>query len=438
MQHPLPEGRLHRDPHRSPRLPQAGAQSTLEGNVRIAFVVSSLTLGGVQRTACETASYLAGYGRDVTLITPTSREHDFFTPHPEVLRPALGIAEPPVGPRGLGNLRTVQRTLRARYSELGVDCVVVFADGTGLGAAAVTPARRARIPVVAVAAGDPATEPRGAYLKALQRAEVIVAPTVQTATAVGRAVTRSPRVEVIPPPLPRHSLSSDDGSQPAGAPLTARPLRAAGPGVSAPAQRYSSTPPRTANRVLAVGSLRPHNGFDLLLRAFGRIRTEFPDWSLRIVGHGPEQPALEALGEKLRLGRALEFIPPTDTVATQYREAEIFALPSRSEVFALPLLEAMAAGSAVAAFDCPTGPREIIGHRSSGILVPAGKTEIFAEELGELMMTPRLRRHLGRRAPEAVAGHHPERVMQGWERLLHRLTSKAARRAGRGAGTSRS
>ncbi len=357
----------------------------------------------MQRQACELASAWAARGRDVVLITPGSRADDYFTPHEDVLRVAVG-AEASLGDRVLaaggpaGGVRALGRALRRSFGELAADVAIVFADGSGLGAAAAGAARKLRVPSVVVAAADPAAEPPGGYLKALRLAHFVVTPTDRVAAALLRATDRQLRTETIPPVIPQSCLYSS---------------AAAASGL---------------NRVLAVGSLTPHNGFDLLLRAIARIRTDLPDWSLRILGHGPEHARLLSLTEELELGQAVEIEDAPDDLAGEYRSARVFALPSRREVFAVSLIEAMAAGLAVVAFDCPTGPREIIGHRSSGLLVPFGKTELFAEQLARLMTSPKLRNHLCGRARQAVAGSFPDPVMRRWEQLLGKLTTAATTR----------
>src|SRR5690606_13523926 len=54
-------------------------------------------------------------------------------------------------------------------------------------------------------------------------------------------------------------------------------------------------PPRRGRfRVLAVGRLHPHKGFDLLIRAFHEIAGHFPDWDLVILGEGECRESLQA------------------------------------------------------------------------------------------------------------------------------------------------
>src|SRR3546814_10066102 len=65
------------------------------------------------------------------------------------------------------------------------------------------------------------------------------------------------------------------------------------------------------HRLLAVGRLHRHKGFDLLIRAFAGIADYFPDWDLVILGEGSERDVLQSqihaagLSERISLpGRA--------------------------------------------------------------------------------------------------------------------------------------
>jgi glycosyltransferase involved in cell wall biosynthesis len=54
------------------------------------------------------------------------------------------------------------------------------------------------------------------------------------------------------------------------------------------------------------------------------------------------------------------------------RRAQVFALTSTEEGFGNVLVEALAAGAAIVATDCPHGPREILRDEEFGRLVDVG------------------------------------------------------------------
>jgi glycosyltransferase involved in cell wall biosynthesis len=152
-------------------------------------------------------------------------------------------------------------------------------------------------------------------------------------------------------------------------------------------------------RVLAVGRLQAQKGFDLLLRAWRTVQRQMPEARLRIVGAGPLDTRLAAMAAELGVAASVEFAAPTGAIEALYREAAVFVLSSRYEGMPLALLEAQALGVPSVAFDCPTGPREILSE-VTGILVPSGDVPALAQALLRLLGDPALR---ARMATAAIA-----------------------------------
>jgi glycosyltransferase involved in cell wall biosynthesis len=152
-------------------------------------------------------------------------------------------------------------------------------------------------------------------------------------------------------------------------------------------------------RVLAVGRLQAQKGFDLLLQAWKTVQRQMPEARLRIVGAGPLDRELAALAAGLGVAASVEFAPPTEAIEALYRDAAVFVLSSRYEGMPLALLEAQALGVPSVAFDCPTGPREILSD-DTGVLVPAEDVPALAQALLRLLGDPALR---ARMAAAAIA-----------------------------------
>ena len=94
-------------------------------------------------------------------------------------------------------------------------------------------------------------------------------------------------------------------------------------------------------------------------------------------------------------------------------------LSSRYEGMPLALLEAQALGVPAVAFDCPTGPREILADET-GIVVAAGDVAALAAAIIALLRDPAAARAHGRgrdRAqPGAVRPAPPRRRLGGADR----------------------
>ncbi len=89
--------------------------------------------------------------------------------------------------------------------------------------------------------------------------------------------------------------------------------------------------PGSAPVFLQVGRLVTKKGVDLSIRALGRLRDEWPDARLVIVGDGPERPALERLAAEAGVQSQVRFLGarPHDEVRRLIRQAHIGLQPSR-------------------------------------------------------------------------------------------------------------
>jgi glycosyltransferase involved in cell wall biosynthesis len=110
-------------------------------------------------------------------------------------------------------------------------------------------------------------------------------------------------------------------------------------------------PPRTSKpqHILYVGRLSPEKGVDLLVHAFYHLRARRPDARLRIIGDGPERPALEGLIKALDLCDAVELLGHVLDAHPFYADARVLCLPSRSEGMPNVVLEAIVSGVPVVA-----------------------------------------------------------------------------------------
>lgn len=68
----------------------------------------------------------------------------------------------------------------------------------------------------------------------------------------------------------------------------------------------------------------------------------------------------------LNVTHNVQLIPATKCIEQEYTNAAILAMTSRYEGLPLVLIEAKSFGLAAVAFDCKTGPAEIIHHKKMG------------------------------------------------------------------------
>ncbi|MDE7539533.1 glycosyltransferase family 4 protein [Gluconobacter sphaericus] len=175
--------------------------------------------------------------------------------------------------------------------------------------------------------------------------------------------------------------------------------------------------PATSRMVLAAGRLTEQKGYDLLLRAW-RIVEQDPasmGWDLLIRGDGPDRDALLQQAEGLH---CVTIVPATGDIDADYARAALFVASSRYEGLPMVLLEAMSAGVPVVAFDCETGPAEIVRDGETGFLVPPEEPEALAVALLELMRAPERRQAMSAAARVRAAAFQEGPVMACWMELL--------------------
>ncbi len=139
--------------------------------------------------------------------------------------------------------------------------------------------------------------------------------------------------------------------------------------------------PHTRPVILCVAHLYPRKDVATLLRAIVRL----PEAAhLRVVGDGPERKRLQRLAARLRLGDRVHFCGHVarGELAVEYRNADVFCLPSRQEGFGIVLLEAMAAGLPIVAARAAAIP-EVVAD--CGRLFPPGDAAALAEQLQNLL-----------------------------------------------------
>jgi glycosyltransferase involved in cell wall biosynthesis len=121
---------------------------------------------------------------------------------------------------------------------------------------------------------------------------------------------------------------------------------------------------------VAVGRLVEQKGFDLLLQAYARSYKsgqKLP--KLVIAGEGEDEDNLKQLSEDLGISDSVSFIGFLSNPYSVIKYACAFILSSRHEGMPTVLVEAMALETPVIAFNCPTGPNELIINGQNGTLV---------------------------------------------------------------------
>jgi glycosyltransferase involved in cell wall biosynthesis len=182
----------------------------------------------------------------------------------------------------------------------------------------------------------------------------------------------------------------------------------------------------SAKRIFAAGRYTSQKGYDMLIPAFAPVAAKHPDWELKLCGRGVWTEKLTRMVEELGLTDRVTLAGPTDDVPGEMAQASIYVLSSRYEGFPLVLIEAMSKGMAVVAFDCPTGPADIVVDHQNGILVPPKDVEGLSAALMEMVEDEELRRRCGAAAVETARGYTMSAVGPRWDEMLQQLSQRRA------------
>lgn len=169
----------------------------------------------------------------------------------------------------------------------------------------------------------------------------------------------------------------------------------------------AETAPKPVGRryILNIGRFEWKKGQDILIEAFSEIADHYPDLDLVLVGASDRMLIkLRKLSVRKGLGGRVHFHVdrPHVEIGDFLRNAELLALPSRSEPFGIVLVEAGILGIPVIAA-AVGGIPELISDGTTGRLVPSESPAELARGLRSLLDDPDGRRTLGARLREHIA-----------------------------------
>ena len=170
--------------------------------------------------------------------------------------------------------------------------------------------------------------------------------------------------------------------------------------------------------ILAIGRMDWLKGYDLMLEVYERFCQKNSDWKLKIIGEGPSKSDIEKLVKEKALTYRVTIAPATSQIEEEYKAASIYLMTSRSEGWGLVLTEAQACGLPIVAFNCETGPAEIIQHGVDGYLIEPNDFEEMSDRLQELATNSAKRKAFGSSARENVKRFLPEVFFKEWDELF--------------------
>jgi glycosyltransferase involved in cell wall biosynthesis len=175
-----------------------------------------------------------------------------------------------------------------------------------------------------------------------------------------------------------------------------------------------------------VARLVPVKNHALLVESFAELRRRHAAVHLVLIGDGECRDALTAQVTALGLEQAVTFAGELRASGNHHRGFDVSALVSLSEGFPNTLIEAMAAGAPVVA-TAVGGSVDAVVDGVTGLLVPAGRTDLLTTALERLVDDSTLRASFGAAArARAWATYRAGTVIESLESMYDALLARAA------------
>lgn len=177
-----------------------------------------------------------------------------------------------------------------------------------------------------------------------------------------------------------------------------------------------------AKIILAIGNVSrwKTKGFDNLLTIFANIQNKIPKYKLVIIGGG-DKTFLKNICKTLNIIDRVEFVGEVTDVKNYMQKASVFVLTSRIEGLPMVLIEAMSQGLPCVAYDCFTGPAEIITNGKDGVLINDQNKEDFGQQLIKLLENKNKLSLFSKQAILKSKKYDANAILDKWEDLINKI-----------------
>lgn len=174
--------------------------------------------------------------------------------------------------------------------------------------------------------------------------------------------------------------------------------------------------------ILAIGRMSNDvKQFDKLIETYAASQLPLNNIKLILLGEGILKEEYERLVERLNLQDKVIFKGNVLNPFKFMKQAKIVLLTSKNEGFPNVVLEALACETPVIAFNCQSGPSEIISNNENGILVENQNFEAFKTALNEMISNKELYLHCKKNAKSSVERFSLENIGNQWLQLFKEL-----------------
>jgi L-malate glycosyltransferase len=174
-------------------------------------------------------------------------------------------------------------------------------------------------------------------------------------------------------------------------------------------------------RLVCTRGFHPYYCLDVVVRAFAKIQSAFPEAKLVLLGKGPLEPQIQELVHELSLSE-VDFAGavPHREINHFYETSDIFINASSLDNMPVSILEAFASGTPVVS-TAPEGMAYLVEHERTGLLSEPGDADALAENVMRVLRYPELASRLAFNAREEVQRYSWKTVRQQWLQIYRSL-----------------
>ena len=169
---------------------------------------------------------------------------------------------------------------------------------------------------------------------------------------------------------------------------------------------------------IAVGRLDEQKNFLELIDIWSYVVGKNNQWKLKIYGDGKQKEELLNKIKNKGMDDFITLMGRVEDMDSAYNKADICLMTSVFEGLPLALLEAKSHCLPAIAYDCPTGPAEIINNGVDGYLIEMHNKDEFAEKVLYLINNDERLLSFSNQCSKSMQEYKFEKIVKDWGELI--------------------